>query len=138
MPDKPPEKNAQALATELALAQLFTQMVDRDQQMWQRLSERDSQLQGQMVGLFSQLLQANSVDRVLVKGFHEVTEQLKAQVGPLRSLGREYVALPAPDDALLATLQRALVRPDFTQVDAALAIKDVGLLAIPTDRSTGP
>lgn len=102
-------------ASNPAVAELYRVMVARDQAMWDQLTQRDSALQDRMLDLFSRLLEANSIDRVLVKGFDEIAGQLQEQLEPLRDLAPSRTQLEPADDAALASLRRALVRPDFSR-----------------------
>lgn len=105
--DEPPK------ATEAAVAELWRQMVSRDELMWQQLTQRDTELQGRMIDLFSRLLEANSVDRVLANGLGELSDQLKEQLAPLRELAHARANLSDHDDRRLASLNRALSRPNY-------------------------
>ena len=95
------------------LAELYEQMVSRDQAMWTQLTERDRRLQDGMMELFSRMLENNSVDRVMVAGFTAVSEQLKEQLSPLRDLTPQRARLDAEQKAVLGSLRRALARPDY-------------------------
>ncbi|MDQ0564390.1 hypothetical protein QO004_006208 [Rhizobium mesoamericanum] len=101
-------------ASDPAIAELYRLMVARDQLMWEQLTQRDSTLQDRMMDLFSRLLEASSVDRVLVSGFTEISEQLHEQLQPLRELAPSRTPLSDADDKALASLRRALARPDFS------------------------
>lgn len=116
----PPERPE--VVTAIPLGEWMTQMMARDNQMWEQLNQRDNQMQGQLLELFSQLLDANSVDRVVVSGFDEMGKLLKEQLGPLRQLGRDHVKLDEKTNAKLVILQKALMRQDFSQVDDEGAI----------------
>lgn len=119
--------------TESEIAELYRLMVARDQAMWDQLTNRDSLLQDRMLELFSRLLDANSIDRVLVTGFTEISEQLKEQMQPLRDLSRPHAVLNPMDDAALASLRRALSRPDFNRPTPA-KMQNPGGLTSPADR----
>jgi hypothetical protein len=95
------------------IAELYEQMVSRDQAMWNQLTERDRRLQDGMMELFSRILENTSVDRVMAQGFSAVSEQLKEQLSPLRDLTPRRAPLDAEQKALLGSIRRALARPDF-------------------------
>jgi hypothetical protein len=100
---------------DLGVAALFERMITRDQQMWQQLTQRDNVLQDQLMELFSRMIETNAVDRVLSHGFGEVSEQLSAQLAPLRQLGPQITPLEPADDQRLAALGNALRRQDYTR-----------------------
>jgi len=99
---------------DVAITQLYRQMIERDQAMWKQLNERDRMLQDGMMELFSRMLDNSSVDRVMVAGFTEIAEQLREQLSPLRDLSPPREPLSEEQDALLISLRRALTRPDFS------------------------
>lgn len=113
MPKNPSGSDQPATDTEAAIAELWRQMVSRDELMWQQLTQRDTELQGRMIDLFSRLLEANSVDRVLANGLGELSDQLREQMAPLRELARPRADLSEFDDRRLASLNRALSRPNY-------------------------
>jgi hypothetical protein len=113
-----------------ALAELYDQMISRDQEMWQRLTERDSKLQDRMMDLFARILENSSVDRVMAAGFDSVTEQLKAQLGPLRELTPQRAQLRPEQKELLGSMRLALARPVYAvareDIPSRLFITDSG------------
>jgi hypothetical protein len=113
MPRNPSGSDDSPNGTEAAIAELWRQMVTRDELMWQQLTQRDTELQGRMIDLFSRLLEANSVDRVLANGLGELSDQLREQMAPLRELTRPRADLSDFDDRRLASLNRALSRPNY-------------------------
>jgi hypothetical protein len=113
MPRNPSGSDEPPRSTDAAIAELWRQMVSRDELMWQQLTQRDTELQGRMIDLFSRLLEANSVDRVLANGLGELSDQLKEQMAPLRELTRARIDLSDFDDRRLASLNRALSRPNY-------------------------
>jgi hypothetical protein len=100
--------------TDPALAELYDQMISRDHEMWQRLTERDSKLQDGMMELFSRMLDNSSLDRVMVNGFTAVSDQLKEQLAPLRDLTPNRAPLDDDQKALLKSLRLALTRPNYS------------------------
>ena len=85
-PDTPdtPEHSPEVVAA-IPLGEWMTQMMARDAQMWEQLNQRDNQMQGQLLELFSQLLSANSVDKVVMSGFDEMA--FSPADGTARQLG---------------------------------------------------
>jgi transposase len=138
MPKPPNEADPEQVATLGDLMAMFKEVLARDEAMWTKLSSRDVKLQEQMIGIFARLADASSVDQVLVNGFDAVAEQIKAQVAPLRSLGRSYEPLKPEADKLLATLQRALRRPDFSLDPAEGGIRTLPDPRTLSDRSITP
>lgn len=111
-PDEPPK-----VYTAIPLGEWMTQMMERDNQMWEKLNSRDDKVMGEVLKLVSQVLDANSIDHVVFRGIDEASKQLKDYMGPLRSLGRVY---GDPADGVperLAILKRALARQDFSSVN---------------------
>jgi len=100
--------------TDPALAELYDQMISRDHEMWQRLTERDSKLQDGMMQLFSRMLDNTSLDRVMATGFDNVSEQLKEQLSPLRDLTPRRAPLDKEQKAQLKGLRLALTRPNYS------------------------
>ncbi len=96
------------------LNEVLHHMDVRTQLILEQCAQRDAVLQEKFIDLFSRLLDASSLDRVLVAGFSEVSDQLGAQLAPLRELARQYTPLSDEDDARLASLRRALERPNFS------------------------
>ena len=129
-PAAPQDRQPAEVATISDLAQLFGEMLLRDQVMWNRLSERDDQLREQMVGMFQRVVDTNAIDKVLVKGFSEVSKNIAAQTAPLRSLGREYAPLNDDSARRLDALNTALARPNFSMITDQGAIRP-----LPQDRS---
>lgn len=125
------------VATVGDLHSLFREMLIRDQEMWIKVTERDNFLQGELTELFRNLLETNSVNKALDRGFPAIIEHLKAQAGSLRALGREYQPLDDAEGEALDTLNRALARPDFS-----LDIDGSGIRHVPfnirTQRSSAP
>jgi hypothetical protein len=113
---KPPNSRPQ----DPALAELYDQMISRDQEMWQRLTERDVKLQDRMMDLFARILENSSVDRVMAAGFDSVTEQLKTQLSPLRELTPQRAQLKPEQKDLLGNMRLALARPVY-----AIAREDI-------------
>lgn len=113
MAKSPSESEGAPSGVDAAIAELWTQMVTRDQMMWEQLTQRDTELQGRMIELFSRLLETNNMDRVLVHGFSELADQLKEQMAPLRELAPQRTLLPEEADRRLASLNRALARQNF-------------------------
>lgn len=111
--DETPRDTESKGTEESTIAEVMSQVVTRDQVMWEQLTRRDTELQGRMMDLFSQLLGTNSLDRVLANGLGELIDQLKEQLAPLRELARPRADLDEGDDARLASLNRALRRPNF-------------------------
>ncbi|WP_298093420.1 hypothetical protein [uncultured Sphingomonas sp.] len=109
----------------IPLGEWMNQMMARDNQMWEQLNRRDNDMQKQLLELFSQLLAANSVDRVVVSGFDEMGKLLREQMGPLRTIGRDYGELDQDTNRRLETLQKALERQDFSQVSDEGAIRGI-------------
>ena len=85
----PPDEPAEVYAT-IPLGEWMTQMMERDNQMWEKLNSRDDKVMGEVLKLVSQVLDANSIDHVVFRGIDEASKQLKDYMGPMRSLGREY------------------------------------------------
>lgn len=92
---------------------LVRHLMDRDERMWLRLTERDAVLQDQIVQLFARLVDSTGHDDVLINGFEAIASQIRAQAAPLRSLGRQYNPLGEKEDRALALIQRALARHEF-------------------------
>ena len=88
-----------------------------------KLLERDDKLHEQMLGMFQRSLDTNALDKVLVKGFNDVSQNIAAQTGPLRSLGREYPKLPDDAAKRLDALAVALTRQEFSQLEDQGAIR---------------
>lgn len=118
------------------LGEWMTRMMERDNQMWDQLNQRDNRMQDQLVTLFSRMLDANSVDQVLVHGFTEMTKSIDGLTTPLRSLGREYKKLENQVDEDLATLNRALRRHDFITAEGESSIRDLPNVGPIKDRSS--
>ena len=114
--------------TDPALAELYDQMISRDHEMWQRLTERDSKLQDGMMELFSRMLDNTSLDRVMATGFDNVSEQLKEQLSPLRDLTPRRAALDKEQKVLLKGLRLALTRPNYS-----FSREDAVSRVVPTD-----
>ncbi len=114
MAKSPSGMDSPEAANDPAIAELYRLMVSRDQMMWEELTKRDSALQDRMMELFSRLLEASSVDHVMVSGFTVIAEQLHEQLQPLRELAPSRTPLSDADDKVLASLRRALARPDFS------------------------
>jgi hypothetical protein len=92
---------------------LVRHLMDRDERMWLRLTERDAILQDQIVQLFARLVDSTGHDDVLINGFEAIASQIGAQSAPLRALGRQYKPLGEEQDRALALIQRALARHEF-------------------------
>ena len=90
-------------------------IVERDGDFWDKFAERDAAMQEKVLDLVSQIVDANSVDRVLGSGLHEIAEQIRIQMSPLREIPNTHRKLAEDEDAQLVSLQLALERPDFTQ-----------------------
>ena len=126
MSDLPENDDSRERSLELVFSQVFEQILRRDERFMHQQAERDASVQEKLMQMVTQMVHANTMDRVLVNGFEAVAKQLEVQMAPLRTLGREYVSLSREQDALLATLQRALTRIDFSQEGAADAIRTIG------------
>jgi len=96
-----------------ATAEFYRQLISRDHEMWARMTERDNRQQVGLMKLFSQMLENSSVDRVMSKGFAEVSEQLHTQLSPLRDMTPRRAPLDAGQRALLGSIRLALARQDF-------------------------
>lgn len=104
-------------------------IVERHDQLWTRITERDDALHNQVLGIVSKIVDANSLDRVLATGLQEIADQIEEQMSPLREIPNSHKRLEDPDDARLTALNLALERPDFSLPGAT----EVGpLLGVPT------
>jgi len=110
-PDEPANRDD---IQDVAIAQLYRQFEARDRAMWERFTERDGKLQDRMLELFAKILDTNAMDRVMAVGFNEIADQLHAQLEPLRELAPQRAQLDESEDAVLASLRRALTRPDYS------------------------
>jgi hypothetical protein len=113
---KPPEDTPD-MQVAIPLGEWMTAMMERDNQMWEKLNSRDERVLGEVLKLFSQVVEATSIDHVVAHGFDEASKQIGQYVAPLRSLGREYSEPGEGVNETLEILHRALKREDFTAVD---------------------
>jgi hypothetical protein len=114
MPKNPPPNDPTEVQVAIPLGEWMTAMMDRDNQMWEQLNNRDDRVLGEVLKLVSQVIEANSIDHVVARGFDEASKQIGEYIAPLRPVGRDYGAPGEGVNERLVILNRALERQNFS------------------------